>query len=720
MKSRRGGRFLRSPATLVCVAAFMLLTISALAQQQLQTLTNHVPLAVSNGQAALVGPMPPTQPLHLAIFLPLRNEPALDTLLNQLYDPTSSNFRHFLSVSQFTDQFGPTTDDYQSVVNFAEANGFAVEPAPPNRLFVDIDGTVAQVENAFHVSMNMYRHPTENRVFFSPDREPSLNLSVQVTYIGGLNDYSMPKPALATGSPVAQATGSGPGTFFIPSDMRAAYYGTGSLTGSGQCVGLGEFGGYLISDVTSTLAPSGGPNTATSTQSGSTYTVTYTTGGVQYTIPVNNPSFSGYQPVSDTGDVGEQALDIAQAIGMAPGLSQVRVYTVPYSFVQSGNYTYPAGSPAYDWDMFNKMATDTNSCSQLSLSWHWEPANASNPNSPDETIFKEFRSQGQSFFAASGDWGAFPTPLDYYYPAESTNVIAVGGTDLTTNGAGGSWNSEIAWGGVNQACIRPYASSGGISPHDVPIPSYQQLSGVINGLNQGSALYRNIPDVAAQADCVNYYCDQGVCSNNTGGYPQGGTSYAGPRWAGFMALVNQEAMADTGATVGFLNNYVYPIGVGPNYTTDFHDIASGTNYCYDVNGVVNSDCGQTVYFNAVTGYDLVTGWGSPNGQNLINALIAALPLQTAAPTNTGSYTVWGGPPDPTITFTITLYDTTPNAEIYFTVPGCAGNLNGSSPVTSGGSFTLVYNPQYNCNPSGTMYATATGYTQSGTLPIGFP
>jgi hypothetical protein len=160
--------------------------------------------------------------------------------------------------------------------------------------------------------------------------------------------------------------------------------------------------------------------------------------------------------------------------------------------------------------------------------------------------------------------------------------------------------------------------------------------------------------------------------------------------------------------------------VGPNYNTDFHDIASGTNYCYDVNGVVNSDCGQTVYFNAVTGYDLVTGWGSPNGQNLINALIAALPLQTAAPTNTGSYTVEGGPPDPTITFTITLYDATPNAAINWTVPACAGTTSGGNNLTSGGSFTLVYNPQYNCNPSGTMYAVAPGYTQSGTVPIGFP
>lgn len=603
MNRKRSPRSQLGSATLISVVIFMVFTIPVLAQQPLQTLKNHVPLAVSNGQAALVGSMPSTQPLHLGIILPLRNQAALNALLAQLHDPTSPKYRQFLSVEQFTEQFGPTVEDYQAVAQWAEANGFTVEPAPPNRLIVDIDGTVAQVENAFHVSMNIYQHPTEKRKFFSPDREPLLNLSVPVKHIAGLNNYSIPQPALTRGSTAAQATGSGPYSLFIPSDMRAAYYGAGSLTGSGQCIGLGEFGGYLINDVTSTLAPPGGPNTATSTTSGSTYTVTYTTGGVRYTIPVNNPSFSGYQSAGDTGDVGEQALDIAQAIGMAPGVSQIRMYTTPDDFVSSGNDVYPGGSPGYDWDIFNAMASE-DLCKQLSLSWHWEPAEPKNDQ--DEDIFTEFAAQGQSFFAASGDWGAFPTPIDYYYPAESPNVIAVGGTDLTTNGAGGSWDGETAW----------TYSSGGVSPDQFAIPSYQQLSGVINSSNRGSTVYRNILDVAMEANNDNYYCDEGVCSaSDTQGV--GGTSYAAPRWAGFMALVNQQAVADGKSPVGFIDNYIYPIGVGSSYTTDFHEITIGDNYCYDLDP---SYCGPT-YYNAVAGYNLVTGWGSPNGQNLIDALV---------------------------------------------------------------------------------------------------
>ncbi len=79
-----------------------------------------------------------------------------------------------------------------------------------------------------------------------------------------------------------------------------------------------------------------------------------------------------------------------------------------------------------------------------------------------------------------------------------------------------------------------------------------------------------------------------------------------------MALVNQQAAANGSAPQGltFLNSLIYPIGVGPNYGNDFHDITVGDNY---------TSSSPNLY-PAVPGYDLVTGWGSPNGQNLIDAL----------------------------------------------------------------------------------------------------
>jgi subtilase family serine protease len=148
------------------VAAFVLLTVSVLAQPSPQVLHNHVRPAVSSGQAALVGSLPATQKMRLTIVLPLRNQAALTSLLSRLYDPQSPDYRKFLSVSQFTEEFGPTVEDYQTAVNFAQANGFTVTDRPVNRLIVPINGTVAQVEKAFHVRMNVYQHPTEQRTFF--------------------------------------------------------------------------------------------------------------------------------------------------------------------------------------------------------------------------------------------------------------------------------------------------------------------------------------------------------------------------------------------------------------------------------------------------------------------------------------------------------------------------------------------------------------------------
>ncbi len=168
----------------------------------------------------------------------------------------------------------------------------------------------------------------------------------------------------------------------------------------------------------------------------------------------------------------------------------------------------------------------------------------------------------------------------------------VGGTDLTTKGAGKGWASEVAW--------TPY-SGGGISPDDLPIPSWQKLKGVINSSNKGSTKYRNGPDISANANFTFYVCaDQTTCTANE----YGGTSFAAPMWAGYMALTNQQAAAHKDKPPGFINPTIYPLALGKTYSTLFHDITSGDN----------------VGFSAVKGYDLVTGWGSPNTDGLINAL----------------------------------------------------------------------------------------------------
>jgi subtilase family serine protease len=370
-----------------------------------------------------------------------------------------------------------------------------------------------------------------------------------VLHISGLDNFTLPHAKNIMLSQAADGadkpTGSGPNGQFIGSDMRAAYYGSGPLTGAGQSVGLFEFAGYEISDVQRYFQSVNQP----------------------LNVPIVGVSLNGSPltcPPSDCDD-SEQALDIEMAISMAPGLSQVVVYV-----------------GRVDASILNRMAVD-NTSKQLSCSWGW-----TDNESVLDRIFKEFAAQGQSMFVATGDNGS-GTPGDSVWPADDPYVTAVGGTDLTTKGPGGPWHSETGWAG----------SAGMPSKNNIPIPGYQQLSGVIDSSNDGSKTLRNIPDVAAEANTNQYSCFDGICAGRNGG-----TSYAAPQWAGFTAMVNQQAVANGGATVGFLNPTIYRIGVGSSYGANFHDVMSGSNGKY----------------SAVPAYDLVTGWGSLDGPNLINAL----------------------------------------------------------------------------------------------------
>jgi subtilase family serine protease len=153
----------------LCMVMVLYLFVPSSAFGQGQPLrTKHVREAVSNGQAAWAGRLPATLSLRLNVALPLRNESELNELLQQLYDPQSASYHQFLSVEEFTEQFGPSEEDYNQVINYAKAHGLTVTGTAPNRVLVNVTGSVANIEQAFHVNMGMYRHPTENRTFYAP------------------------------------------------------------------------------------------------------------------------------------------------------------------------------------------------------------------------------------------------------------------------------------------------------------------------------------------------------------------------------------------------------------------------------------------------------------------------------------------------------------------------------------------------------------------------
>jgi len=549
------------PRTTICLC--LLLAVSQLLATEPRTLRGHVPVAVAQLQP--VGALLPTNELKLAVGLPLRNREALANLLTQLYEPAHVNYRRFLTPEQFTERFGPTKAQYERVIAFARTNGLTVTGTHPNRLVLDARGTVANIQQAFHTTLRSYHHPTEPRDFFAPDTEPSVEPDIPILDIAGLNNFMRPHPKSLRKNPFpgraehAPKGGSGPNGNYLGHDFRAAYLPGVTLTGTGQVVGLFEFDGYYPNDIASYESKAG-----------------------LASVPLENVLLDGFDGTPTTGPNSgnsEVALDIEMTISMAPGLSKVLVYQADLA---SGNAN----------DIISRMASD-NLASQLSCSWDF----GTDGNATTDQIFQQFAAQGQSFFNASGDNGAYvgavPSPDDNPY------ITLVGGTTLTTSGPAGSWVSETTWnagGGLS--------SSGGFSS-SYPLPSWQQ--GVSMSANRGSTAKRNLPDVAMVADNISIVADNGQQ------YAVYGTSAASPLWASFTALANQYAAASGYPRVGFLNPALYAIGKGTSTPSNFHDITTGNN----TNGT------SANRFFAVAGYDLCTGWGSPSGQNLLVAL--ALP-----------------------------------------------------------------------------------------------
>jgi len=500
-----------------------------------QVLTGHLPSAMAGSRA--LRSMERTAKLNLSIGLPLRNEEQLDALLAQISDPSSPNYRHYLTPEQFAERFGPSDSDYQALTAFAQEKGLTVTKSNANRMVLNVTGTAPDVEKAFHVKMNTYSHPTRGQ-FYSADREPSIDADVKIGHVAGLNNFILPKPMniQIKADAKADVSGSGPNGRLIGSDFRAAYAPNVSLNGAGQSVALLEFDGFFSGDVTKNFAAANLP-----------------------AVPVTTVLVDEYDGSAGSYNT-EVILDIMMAAYMAPALSSVTVY-----------------EGYWPDDILSQIACD-NTAKQISSSWGFDT------DSTTEQIFKQFQAQGQSFFQASGDdggyyGGAFP-------PSDDPNITVVGGTNLTTAGAGGAWSAESSW----------YYSGGGVSV-TYPIPSYQKNLNLTAA--NGSVTMRNVPDVS-MVGAIQIY----LVANNGQPMSIGGTSASTPLWAGFTALINQQAVANANPTVGFLNPAIYAIGNSGNYSQDFNDIRSGNN-------------GE---FQSVAGYDLATGWGSPAGQQLIDDL----------------------------------------------------------------------------------------------------
>jgi hypothetical protein len=338
---------------------------------------------------------------------------------------------------------------------------------------------------------------------------------------------------------------------------------------------------------------------------------------------------------------------------MAPGVTTVYVYV---------------GSS--DTAILSGMSSDTPLPLNLSSSWSW----GTNPNG-DDPYFEKMAAQGQTFFQAAGDGGGYTHEAPW--PMNSQYTIPVGGTDLTTTGAGGPWASETVW-----------SDGGGGWGSNVDIPSWQ-VAAATQCANEGgecSTTFRDVPDVAANSNFTFYVCaDQKGLSGCTAN-EYGGTSFAAPMWAGYIALVNQQAASVGDPVPGFLDPTIYPLNLG-NGDAYFHDITS------DANGSNGFPC--------VAGYNMCGGWGSPNGAGLINALAPTGPdfLLSANPS---SVTITQGSSG-TSTITITPQD------------GFSGSVTlSASGLPNGVTANFSPNP---ATTTSTLTLTASATAATGTVSV---
>ncbi len=662
------------PGCFLSAAAILLCGICPVFGADLKVLPGHVPKAISS--LAPKGRLAATNELRLAIGVPLRDRAGLDHFVAQVSDPASPNFRHFLTREELTARFGPTEQDYEAVKTFAGNNGLAITVTHSNRLLLDVTGPAAAVEKAFHITLRTYRHPTEARDFFAPDTEPMVDAALPVVDIQGLSDFSRPHPKFsrrpkqnaAKAVPRSGNAPDGSGDLF-GNDFRNAYVPGVTLTGAGQSVGLVEFNGFFANDISNYAKLAGNGRTNI----------------VIETVLLDN--YNGRASTSLEGAEVEVELDIEMAMAIAPGLAKI--------------ISYEAGPYGIQNDVLNAMLANSNVLN-LSCSWGWDGG----PTSTTDAIFMSMDAVGQTFFNASGDSQAFTTgsssvngvdnPSLDNAPSSNPYITQVGGTTLTMNGLGASWASEVVWnwgGGTG--------SSGGISSY-YPIPSWQTNVSNMAGRG-GSASSRNIPDVAANADNVYVIYDNGKNTNDYDGW--GGTSCAAPMWAGFMALVNQQSVANGGSNSGFINPAIYAIAAGSNYASCFHDVTSGNN----------TWSSSPNLFYAMANYDLCTGLGTMNGQSLINALAPSGTLVPMISNLAASQSITYG------TSAIILGGKISAAGPVYPASGetVTVTINGNSQTTtiddSTGDFSFNYNP-HTIPASGAAYTITYSYAGDASLP----
>jgi kumamolisin len=469
--------------------------------------------------------------------------------------------RKYLNRSEFAAEHGADADDIAKIEKFARDNKLVVVQADPARRMVLLSGRVADFSKAFEVKLEHYAYPDGTYRGRTGAIQIPADLADVVTAVLGLDDRPQAKPRFQRLSSQAGATLSSHAqtTSYTPDQVAKMYDFPAGVDGQGQCIALIELGGgFKPADLRTYFKNHGLP------------------------VPkVSSVLVDGAhnQPTGDPGGPdGEVMLDIEVAGAVAPKANVV-VYFAP-------------NTDQGFLDALTKAIHDnTNKPSVISISWGGPESNwtAQAMQAFDQAL-QDAAALGVTVCCAAGDNGSgdgVSDGLDHVdFPASRPYALACGGTRLV--GTGSTISSEVVW---NDDPITS-ATGGGVSDF-FDLPSYQQNAQVPPSGNPGAHKGRGVPDVAGNADPETGYVVR-VDGTDT---VIGGTSAVAPLWAGLIALINQRK----GSPVGFIN----PTAYGPASSNGgFHDITSGDNGGY----------------RAGPGWDACTGWGSPDGTKLANAL----------------------------------------------------------------------------------------------------
>ncbi|GCE06158.1 protease pro-enzyme activation domain-containing protein [Dictyobacter aurantiacus] len=533
-------------------------------------------------------PLHPTSPamvMELSFALKLRDEPALDALLANQNNPASPLYHHYLTLRAFNDRFAPGADSVAVVVAYAHRQGFQVTSVSSNRILVHVKATVASVNHAFAVTINDYR--LGSRVVYAPSDNPLLPLTVaaRINTITGLNSVGRYHPVSLHRNLKPLYPRKGPKGGYTPDELRTAYNVkpllAAGMDGMGQTIAVFELDGYLPEDV-------------------AFYRQYYHLGPLK----ASNVLVDGATATPSEFAI-EATMNMEVISAMAPGATQ-QVYIGPNTLTGIT-------------DTYNRIVTD-DTAKVVSTGWgECELSLTSSYMDALNTIFKQGAAQGQSFFAASGNLGAYDCTVNAIQtlavdsPANNPYVVGVGGTTLNT-GPDGSYGSESAWGnlfsGPNHTAV---GSGGGKSIHFLR-PAYQ------SGRNLTDSA-RMLPDVSANADPDTGYAiyHTGGSLSNPGWTVLGGTDAAAPLWASIIIDINQFLLSKHIFPVGSASVALYQLYNMPQLYPPYHDITSGTN----------------LYYVATPGYDMATGLGTPDVWNMARDLVSAPQLPTQMLQNAG-------------------------------------------------------------------------------------